>query len=305
MSSKTNHRIAKPFVLIIIVNWERPNDTIECIGSITESPHYAQRILVVDNGSTDNSTTLIRKAYPAIDLLVLPKNSGFAGGYNAGIEWGLKTQATHFFLLNNDTVIYRDTISALLSVNWDVVVPKILYFEHPDIIWAAGSRWRRFPPAIVMEGRGKRDSSLYDQPRSLEYATGCALLLRRNVFDSLSGFDPVFKNYMEDYDFCYTLRQQGLTLGYQPASRVLHKESRSLGVQSPRRWYYLGRNTVLFYRKERRFSYLTLWSVLFWFTIRETVNGYVRLLPHFWHGVREGFSVLNVYGHHANFYARE
>ena len=295
MADAGEHSITKPYILIIIVNWERPNDTIECIGSISASSNYDHRILVVDNGSRDESVITISQAYPDIDLLILPKNSGFAGGYNSGIQWGLKTKATHFFLLNNDTIIDVDTIPALLSVDWDAVVPKILYFDRPDLIWAAGSRWRVFPPSIVMRGRGKPDSSFNDQSSLLDYATGCALFLHRHVLESINGFDPVFENYMEDYDFCYTLRQQGLTLGYQPASRVWHKESRSLGLQSPRRWQFLGQNTVLFYRKKGRFSHFTLWSVLLWFTIREIINGHALLLPHFWQGVRKGLALLGTY----------
>ncbi|MFZ1744735.1 MAG: glycosyltransferase family 2 protein [Nitrospirales bacterium] len=285
--------ISLPNILVIIVNWERAKDTIECLESIPSASNYHLRILVVDNGSKDDSVALISQEFPYIDLLRLPQNSGFTGGYNAGIQWGLATNASHFFLLNNDTVVDTQVIEALLDTPWDVAVPKIYYYAPSELIWAAGSRWRAFPPSIIMRGRGKPDSPHYDQPIGLDYATGCVLLVKREVMECLGGFDPIFENYMEDYDFCYTLRQHGFSLGYQPKAHVWHKESKTLGFQSHRRWHYLGRNTVIFYRKKNRFKRSLLWSVLIWFSIRETINGRLLRLPHFWKGVLEGRRLID------------
>jgi GT2 family glycosyltransferase len=143
-----------------------------------------------------------------------------------------------------------------------------------------------------MHGHRKLDGPRYDRARRLDYATGCALWVKRPVLESVGGFDERFVNYMEDYDFAYRVRAAGYQIGYVPGARVYHKVAQTLGVQSAERWRYLGRNTVLFYRLEERFPIWKLWSFLSWVTLRETLKGQAAYLPHYWQGVREGVSQL-------------
>jgi len=281
-------------VQAIIVNWERPQDTIECIRSVECSQGYEISVLIVDNGSRDDSVHQIRQACPQVAVLSLPQNQGFSGGCNAGIESTLDTQAEFIFLLNNDTVIFPETIHHLVTAleQWDVTVPKILFYATPERVWAAGADWRSFPPTVLMTGYEQPDGLRYDMPRSLDYATGCALMVKRQVFETVGGFDLEYENYAEDYDLCYRIRKEGFSIGYVPTARVLHKVSRTLGERSLRKWRYLGRNAVLFYRKHNRFPRWMLWSFLVWVLIREVIKGQAALLPHFWQGVQEGFTVL-------------
>ena len=136
------------------------------------------------------------------------------------------------------------------------------------------------------------DGAAYDRPQPLQYATGCALLARRQVFEKIGGFDQEFENYMEDYDLFFRIHAAGYRVGYVPEARIYHKVSQTLGVQSPIRLRYLGRNTVLFYRKDRRFPIWMLWSYLWWYSLRETIKGNARSLNMFWAGVKEGLNWL-------------
>ncbi len=281
-----------PHVTVIIVNWQRARDTIECVQSVQQSEHTDIRILVVDNGSQDDSVLRLQKSLPSVELLSLSENLGFAGGYNTGIHYALEHNTDFLFLLNNDTVIEPDTISQMLAAPWDVVVPKILYFDAPDTIWAAGARWRRFPPSVKMIGHREADSKKYQVPQALDYATGCALLLRKQVAEVTGGFDPLYQNYMEDYDFFYRLRKAGFNAGYAPKARVLHKVSQTLGTGSTLVWRYTGRNTVLFYRQGNRFPRRALGTYLAWVTVREMLKGNFKSLPPFWNGVRDGLRIL-------------
>jgi GT2 family glycosyltransferase len=279
-------------VWVVIVNWQRPDDTIECIHSVFQSNHKGIKVLVVDNGSKDDSVTRIRETFPQIEMLRLPENTGFSRGYNSGIEYVLKSGASHIFLLNNDTVIEENTIPSLLASAWDVAVPKIMYYQTPTQIWAAGARWRAFPPGIIMIGYQKEDTDIYNKPGPLQYATGCAMMIKRSVLEAIPGFDINLDNYMEDYDFCYRVRMSGFTIGYVPGARVLHKVSQTLGSSSPARWKYQGKNTVLFYLKSKRLSAWYLYLFLFWFTFREILKGNITILPHFWAGVVEGIKSI-------------
>jgi GT2 family glycosyltransferase len=270
--------------IAIIVNWNRAEDTIECIRSIGHS-EVQINVLVVDNGSHDGSADKIQSVFPQVTVHRLPSNSGFAGGYNAGVEKAMEMGAQRLFLLNNDTVLHPEAIGALLKNPWDVAVPKILYHDAPDTLWAAGCRWRPFPPAVVMRGFNRLDSGLYDRPQRLDYATGCALMAKRRVFEKAGGFDTLFENYMEDYDFCHRVISAGFSIGYEPDAMVFHKVSRTLGDNSHLKLFYIGRNSVLFFRKDHRFSNLVLALFLVWVGLRECAKGKPRILVPFYKGV--------------------
>jgi GT2 family glycosyltransferase len=281
-----------PKIVCVIVNWERPADTIECIDSVLRSNVSEMQVLVVDNGSRDDSREKISRRFPQITLVSLPQNLGFAGGYNEGIKHALRTGASHIFILNNDTVIEPETISRLMDSPWDVVVPKIVFHDKPDYIWSAGARWRAFPPGVVMIGFRKKDGPLYASAYPLEYATACALMIQRHVFEIVGGFDLEFVNYMEDYDFTYRVKENKFSMGFIPDAKVFHKVSQTLGEYSPKRWKYQGKNTVLFYRKDSRFSWLELWIFLIWSTVREVIQGNFFILPGFWQGILDGLKLL-------------
>jgi GT2 family glycosyltransferase len=289
---KTNDAGKLTLVTVVIVNWELPQDTIQCVASLRQSKEVPLQILVVDNGSRDNSVKLIQSACPEVQLVELPENLGFSGGYNAGIQEALKSDATHLFIINNDTVVDPDAITYLVDSDWDIAIPKILFLDEPDLIWSAGARWRKFPPSVAMVGYLKPDDGNFDQPHPLDYATSCALLVKREVFDLVFGFDEDFRNYADDYDFFYRVRQAGFRTGYVPKSRIYHAVSASLGEDSPQKWWFRGRNTVLFYRKNDRFPRWMLWFYLIWVFATEILKGNAKRMDSFWSGIKEGRQII-------------
>ena len=277
-----------------MVNWERPRDTLECLESIADSNLEGLniQIILVDNGSRDDSLTQITTRFPKITIIPLPRNLGFAGGFNAGINRGLDTDNELLLLLNNDAVLHKNAIRLLCLAPWDISVPKILFYDQPHRLYAAGARWRLFPPSVVMIGYRRREARRHQRPRSLEYATGCAFVAKRKVLECVLGFDSDFENYLEDYDFFYRTNRANFSIGYVPESLVYHKSAQSLGESSPRRWHYLGRNTVLFYRKENRFPGWALWSQVLCFIIRECIKGNLALMVPYSQGVAEGVKMV-------------
>jgi GT2 family glycosyltransferase len=277
---------------VVIVNWRKQLDTIECVVSLRNSGIPGDNILVVDNGSNDDSFQQLEKSCPDIKIHPVGENRGFTGGYNIGIELAMKSGASEIFLLNNDAIVGGDTIPILLDSSMDVRVPKIYFYDQPNVVWAAGARWRKFPPMVVMRGYKKFDSPRYDIPINLEYATACALLIRSEVFEKVGGFDGLFENYQEDYDFCYRLRKAGFKMGFIPRAKVWHKVSTSFGGLSAQKWWYLGRNSVLFYTKDGRFPMWTLPAFLTWVTIREAAKLNLTQIREFWRGVEEGKALM-------------
>jgi GT2 family glycosyltransferase len=273
---------------IVIVNWCNAPDTIECLQSILNANVPLSCIILVDNGSVDNSVSIISSAFPGLEFRLIKENLGYAGGYNSGIQAALLAGASRIFILNNDTIIDQDTIPALTSSDWDISVPKIYYYTQRKLTWSAGGRWRRFPPMVIMRGYKKVDSPRYQKIVELEYATGCALMVKDKVFRTVGFFDEEYQNYFEDYDFFYRVRNAGFHVGYEPMANVWHKVAQSLGIESPKRLRYLGRNSVLFYLKNKRFTRGVYASYFIWVTFRELVKFNFRHIREFWSGAREG-----------------
>lgn len=284
-----------PKIVVVIVNWTRPDDTLACLESVYQASIEGLTCLVVDNGSTDDSIQRISLAYPQVEMLALPENRGFAGGYNAGIQRALEIGASQIFLLNNDTILDQRVIPALAQSGWDVAIPKIVYHQNPERIWSAGCAWRAFPPSVIMVGYGRQaNQPRYNRAYPLEYATGCAMMISRDALQSVKGFDERFTSYMEDYDLSFRLRQQGFSMGYVPEAVVKHKVSQTLGEFSTARWKLMGRNAVLFYRIHDRFPAWKLLLYLLWVCIREPLKGNWQIPSAFLSGARQGFRELKL-----------
>ena len=287
--------MCEPLVGVVILNWNRPLDAIACLKSLASITYGNYHIIVVDNGSTDGSPERIRTAAPSVELLVSPENLGFGAGANIGIERALELGAGYVLLLNNDTVVAPESLALLVKASENdstigISVPKIYYYDDPTRIWSAGARWRSFPPRVVMIGFGREDGPEYSEQYDLDYATGCAMLVRRRVFEIVGAFDPVYFMYQEDYDFCYRVRKAGFRIVYVPQAKIWHKISRGVGENSSRKWYLWSRSAVVFYA--RNFSSLTLVSFLGWIVVREVLKGNFSFLHPFLRGVHDGIRTL-------------
>ena len=286
-----------PPVTAVVLNWNRPQETLNCLRSLLEATYPALDVIVVDNGSTDNSVEVLSAAFPDITLLVNEHNLGYAAGNNVGLTHALRGPAAYVLVVNNDTIVDQAAVGELVRAagrhpQAGALVPKILYALEPDRIWAAGARWARFPPRVKLVGLNAPDSPRFDQPRELAYATGCAWLLSRPALEELGGFDPAYFMYQEDYDFCYRLRAAGYSLHYVPAAHVWHAVSAGLGSFSPHWWYQWSRSVVRFYRVENRFPVYWLGLFAAWVLLRELVRGNVRFLPSYVRGLRDGWRAL-------------
>jgi GT2 family glycosyltransferase len=177
------------------------------------------------------------------------------------------------------------------------LVPKIYYHhsaggDEPERIWSAGARWAPFPPRVKMIGRGRRDKPRYDRPRRLEYATGCALLVRRKVLETVGGFDPIYwPAYQEDYDLSVRVIKAGWDIWYVPAARMWHKETRSRQEQGARnKAFNLGKNTVPLFVRHIRPALASLLVHVLWVLIRETLKLNWRFIGPYVEGVRAGWA---------------
>ena len=247
-----------PLVAIILINWNNYQDTLECIDSIQKSTYKNIYIIVVDNNSQNNSVQILNENAKDIKLILSSENTGFTGGNNIGIAYATKVNADFILVLNNDTLIEKTAIEKLVHASKDhndvgIFTPKILF--HPDrhLIWSAGTIYDKKKLMGLNYGYKKNDSSELDETRDLDYAVGCALLIRSSVIKKIGVLTEDYFATWEDVDFGLRAKQAGFRILYIPSSTIWHKESSSSGgMDSPQYVYYQTRSALIFQRRWAR-----------------------------------------------------
>jgi len=253
-----------PLVYIVILNFNSWSDTFECVDSCCGLNYDNYRILLIDNGSdTDRSQELLIR-HPGIEFVKNGRNSGFAAGCNQGIRHALERKADFVWLLNNDTVVDKESLSALMSAQVEldkvgVVSPKI-YFHGVADIWSSGGYINRM-------GMACNYTDDLPDTRAVGFVTGCAMLVPSGMFRQYGLFkDDYFLN-VEDWEFCKRVTDQGEKIYVVGSSVIHHKVSRSKkgGVASAVDVYYTTRNRLCFideyYRNPRKMFIFMVFAV--------------------------------------------
>ena len=261
----------------VVLAWNEADHTLECLTSIRGLNPAPDRVLLVDNGSTDGTSTRVRAAFPEVEILTLGENRYFAGGVNAGLTHALGKGASSVLLLNNDLVLERGALGRLLeALEADpargAASPKLYYFEPPDRIWFAGGVVTRGAGLIRHRGLNRKDDAFRDGARAIDYVSGAAVLLSRSALEKTGLLDPDYVIYVEDVDWSARARAAGFTLWYEPAARGWHHVSAaSGGGLTPLKAYfrlrsgglYLARHTGATARPLQWLAYAA-WTGLLW-----------------------------------------
>jgi hypothetical protein len=241
----------QPAVFVIVLNWNRPDDTLECVESIRNSTYGEVKIVIVDNGSSDDSVKRFRSAAPDCTLLETHENSGFTGANNLAMRYVLTQAAGYLLLLNNDTVIASDAIERMVACaeadeRVGIVTSKIRFYDPERLIWFGGARYDpRFVTGSLV-GYRCEDHGQFDMRRDIPFATGCVMLIRRSVVERVGELWSSLFLVMEDLDYSLRVRRNGYRIVYEPAAVVWHKEAASSGGHdAPQYVYYQTRNFLM------------------------------------------------------------
>ncbi|WP_375431139.1 glycosyltransferase family 2 protein [uncultured Friedmanniella sp.] len=223
-------------VSIVIVSYNTRDATLECISSVLESPPNDATIVVVDNGSTDDSAAAIRERYPSVVVDEARANLGFAAGVNRGVR---RTAGEYVLLLNPDTVVRPGSLASLMAFaennpHYGLYGGRTVHRDgslEPSSCWGAPSLWSLTCFALGLSTIFKR-SRLFDPEslgswardtvREVPIITGCLLLMRRAHWDALGGMDETYFLYGEDADFSIRATRQGHCPVIVPQAVVIH-----------------------------------------------------------------------------------
>ncbi len=254
-----------PEVCVIILNWNNPKDTLECINSVNKLDYENINLIVVDNGSTDDSKKIIQNNFQKIALIESQTNLGYAGGNNLALKSELSKKSRYFLILNNDVILAQDAISHLVSAilsetNTGFATPMVLEYDKPDRIFSLGGMidWKRAETIRLHAGEqvNKQDWRSED----VDFASGSALFFDRRVIDTVGMMDESYFLYFEETDWCIRARKAGISIVTVPDSKVWHKVSATIGQQSPITAYFFTRNEILFIKRNFE-SWKRIWMI--------------------------------------------
>lgn len=250
--SHTDNQSA-PLVYIVVLNWNGKEDTLECLQSISLIYYPALQVVVVDNGSDDDSTIAIRENFPTVTILETGENLGYAGGNNVGIQYALENSADYVLVLNNDTVVdpqmVRAFVDAALSLpEGGIFCGKIYFYSEPTRLYYAGATFSKEKMDFIVPAMGKVDNSDgdFNTVKETDIAVGCALFATREILEKVGVFDERFFLVHEESDLCYRATRAGYKVFFIPQAKLWHKGSVSFdGSDSPLMHYFWARNRLL------------------------------------------------------------
>lgn len=234
------------FVYVVLVNWCGAEDSIACIQSLAHLKGNVPKVIVCDNGSTDDSWDRLQ-AYVSsqscldVQLIQTGANLGFAGGNNVGLRVAMSDPEMKFvWVLNNDTEVTPEALSSLLAymeTHSDVGIcgSTLLYMDDPSLVQAVGGQynaWLGTSRHVLGHQKYSKAICASIDTASFDYVVGASMFVRRSVLEQVGLLSEDYFLYCEEIDWATRMKRQmpDMKLGYAPASVVYHKEGASTGA---------------------------------------------------------------------------
>jgi GT2 family glycosyltransferase len=296
-------QIMYPKVVIIILNWNGKDDTIECLDSLKHITYPNYKILLVDNGSTDGSVNLFKKNYPEVNIREFKNNLGFAEGNNEGMGYAKELGFDYILLLNNDTIVDPGFLTEMVKIGESDDKTGIIgainyYYNEPEQVWFCGGKFNYWNGKAYRVGVTKDNKLRSDKIEEADYVAGSCLLIKKIVHDRVGTLDKKYFAYWEEADYCVRSQKAGFRVIYAPKAKIWHKVSSTSKKINGFFEYYNTRSNFLFMKKHAtriqlvsfllRFFFIDFWITSF---ILLVVHKNIKALYSFYEGINDGILV--------------
>jgi len=275
-----------PLVYVLMLNWNGKHLMDECVSSILAMGYPNYEVVVSDNGSTDGSVAYVREHFPQVHVIENGSNLGCSGGFNAGLAYAAERGADYFLIMNNDTRIDPGALSALVATarsrpRAGFVSGKVYWHDRSRVLQTVGKtsdpvRWTgRDDLGVDEEDRGQ-----YDEVSERAFLDVVYVLVSRELYDEIGGFDPQLFINWEGIDWQLRAKVRGWRLYYTPHARLWHYGSHSIGgTGSPFSEYFYVRNHLVMTAKHGSVGHFArLWVSLGWQRSWSLLKGIVGVL---------------------------
>ncbi|MBI2617161.1 glycosyltransferase family 2 protein [Candidatus Gottesmanbacteria bacterium] len=257
-------------VSVVIVHYKNTEDTMEAVSVLTS---YQKKFSTIIIANSPLQGSQIIKKNNSIHIIEPGMNTGFSQGNNLGIKKAMELGSQTIILINNDTIFSVESLEKLITFAYcdrsiGIVSPKIYFakgyefhknrykeFEKGKVLWYAGGviDWNNMYPSH--NGVDEVDHGQYERFCDTDFATGCCMLVKREVIETIGLFDEKYFLYFEDVDYSLRARREGFRIMYDPSSPISHKNASSSGKPGSRiHRYYLTRNRLYFAKKFAPFT---------------------------------------------------
>ncbi len=261
---------------VIIVNWNTKQLLEECLASIYKfTKNIKFEVIVVDNGSTDDSQAMVRKKFSYAKLIENKDNLGFAKANNLGIKSAI---GKYILLLNSDTYFIENSLPKIVEYadkqkNLGVLAPQLLnvdksiqqsvgFFPNlPQIFY-----WMSFiddlPFGQLLKPYHVDHDSFYKKDQHADWVTGAALLIPKNILKKAGNLDEKIFMYGEDVEWCWRIKKAGFDIIYTPSTKIVHIGRGSSGQISKRAFVGEFEGLKYFYNKHKAPTSLQIMRIL-------------------------------------------
>lgn len=271
-------------IAIVILNWNGSAHLKRFLPSVccySQAP--GNKVIIVDNGSTDDSLSFVRNTFPLVELIEFPENIGFAPGYYKALKM---IEATYYVLLNSDVEVTPGWLEPLYTAmekdtDMGACMPKMRDYNHPDQFEYAGAAGGFIDYLGYPFCRGRllssveKDTGQYNQSKHIFWASGACMFVRSSAYFRAGELDVDFFAHMEEIDLCWRMHRVGYNVKAIPESVVFHIGGGTLPNNNPHKLYLNYRNNL--YLLFKNLSIAQLMPVLVFRMILDGMSAMVYL----------------------------
>lgn len=302
---------------VVITTRNRKNIVLDCLNSVLGMNYTNFEVILVDNASSDGTVQAVRKKFPRVKVVTAKENLGLSGGKNLGQRYA---KGEYILFLDSDTIVNEKMLGELITLAENnpkigITVPKMYYFDRPDVIWYAGAKVSLLTSRTENIGLNEKDRGQYDKVKKVSHGPTC-FLVTRSALEAVRQHDEIYFMTYGDTDFALRAKEAGFKVLFCPKAKLWHrlgmeeniKTVRALGYNLPMRAYYFARNRVIFMKSHALrlnfiifiFFFFPLFTLYFAYEIIRFGEGWQFLKPHLWgsfDGLRYAFGgkIKNVY----------